>query len=45
MHTRVFGWQPINVDQDQFITAWVDLALRLAPPVDPDATNVENRRV
>jgi AcrR family transcriptional regulator len=31
MQSRIFDWQPNDVTQEAFISAWVDLALRLAP--------------
>jgi AcrR family transcriptional regulator len=32
LQTRIFEWRPNDVSQDDFIAAWVDLALRLARP-------------
>jgi hypothetical protein len=31
LQTRVLGDAPNDVDQERFIKAWADLALRLAP--------------
>jgi AcrR family transcriptional regulator len=31
LQTRVFDWRPNDVDEERFIAAWTDLALRLAP--------------
>lgn len=31
MQSRIFNWRPNDVDEDDFIAAWVDLALRLTP--------------
>ncbi|HET6753378.1 MAG TPA: TetR/AcrR family transcriptional regulator [Jiangellaceae bacterium] len=36
MQSRIFNWHPNDVGQERFITAWVDLALRLAPQPPPD---------
>jgi AcrR family transcriptional regulator len=36
MQSRIFDWQPNDVSQEAFITAWVDLALRLAPTAPPE---------
>ena len=37
LQSRVFGWRPNDVTEEHFITSWVDLALRLAPPSSVDA--------
>ena len=35
VQTVLYGWQPNDVNRDEFIAAWVDLALRLAKTPRP----------
>jgi AcrR family transcriptional regulator len=35
VQTALYGWQPNDVSRDEFVAAWVDLALRLAIPTRP----------
>ena len=44
LHAKLFDWQPNDVDEDRFIEAWVDLALRLAPPATTARTRGAQRK-